>query len=188
MKIKTDSDLKLLEQKIRPIIGQVCWQARLGYGGELCLEIGKKIPYNSPLLRDEYKGEWQFGSRGSNWKLVGDGFIHFNNLEKEKLSSKLKIIEGTKITKFAIAILHKPHRPRFSELIIEFDEKYILELFISIHTSDGTFIGFNSSDRDLRDMSYWELFMPNNRIIEFYPDLTWSDQPSDVLVEELVNT
>ena len=75
-----------------------------------------------------------------------------------------------------------------SELIIEFDEKYTLELFISIHTSDGTFIGFNSSDRDLRDMSYWELFMPNNRIIEFYPDLTWSDQPSDVLVEELVNT
>jgi hypothetical protein len=38
--------------------------------------------------------------------------------------------------------------------------------------------------------------MPNRRIIEFYPDLTdeinptltWSDQPSDAVVEELVNS
>ena len=176
MKIKTDSNLKLLEQKILPIIGQVCWQARLGYGGELCLEIGKKIPYDSPLLRNEYKGDWQFGSRGSLWKL--DGFMINSDLEEKELLSKLKVIEGTKITKFAIQF-----EPSFPQLIIEFDNKHTFSLLISPNSFD-------------RDMSCWELFMPNRRIIELYPDLTeeidptltWSDQASDVVVEELVNS
>jgi|688.fasta_scaffold03100_26 hypothetical protein len=60
MNIKIYHDLKSLEQKMQPLVGQLCWQARLGYGDELCLEFGERIPYNSPLLEDEFKGEWQW--------------------------------------------------------------------------------------------------------------------------------
>jgi hypothetical protein len=43
MHISKKSDLQSLRKKIKPILGQSCWQARLGYGDELCLEIGEKI-------------------------------------------------------------------------------------------------------------------------------------------------
>ena len=72
-KIDQDYFYRLVE----PIIGKVCWQIRLGYGQELCLEIGEKIPYHSPILDDEFKGEWQLGTRASEWAIyeIPLGFI-----------------------------------------------------------------------------------------------------------------
>jgi hypothetical protein len=164
MNIKIYHDLKSLEQKMQPLVGQLCWQARLGYGDELCLEFGERIPYNSPLLEDEFKGEWQLGSRGSDWGLFCNGeTLATSELEIEQLSPLLKRIEGTKVTQIRIF---------YPILLLNFDNQFCL------------LIKLNPDDLESQDLAAWELFTPNHRILEFYPNGTWSEQASDEIIQE----
>ena len=164
MNIKIYHDLKSLEQKMQPLVGQLCWQARLGYGDELCLEFGERIPYNSPLLEDEFKGEWQLGSRGSDWGLFCNGeTLATSELEIEQLSPLLKRIEGTKVTQIRIF---------YPILLLNFDNQCCL------------LIKLNPDDLESQDLAAWELFTPNHRILEFYPNRTWSEQASDEIIQE----
>ena len=41
----------------------------MSYGQELCLEIGAKKTYSSAQLKGELKGEWQLGTRASDWSI-----------------------------------------------------------------------------------------------------------------------
>lgn len=164
MNIKIHHELKRLEQKMKPLIGQLCWQARLGYGDELCLEFGERIPYDSPLLVDEFKGKWQLGSRGSDWELFCNGeTLATSALEIEQVSPVLKRIEGTKVTQIKIF---------YPILLLNFDNQCCL------------LIKLNPDDLDSQDLAAWELFTPNHRILEFYPNGTWSDQASDEIIQE----
>jgi hypothetical protein len=163
MNIKIYHDLKRLEQKMKPLVGQLCWQARLGYGDELCLEFGKRVPYESPLLADEFKGEWQLGSRGSNWLLSYNGkILASSKLKRKQVSPFLKRIEGTKVTQITID-------PKLS---LNFDNQCCL------------LIKLNPDDLESQDLAAWELFTPNHRILEFYPNRTWSEQASDEIIQE----
>jgi hypothetical protein len=168
MYIKNDSDLEQLRQKINPILGQLCWQIRLSYGGELCLEIGQKISCHSPLLQDEFKGEWQFGTRCTNWQLIhGNQLLATSDLESEDILLHLKAIEGTKITRLDIY---------YSDLvlIIGFDNGYQLKVIPDL------------TDTEYQDIACWELFTPHHRVLEVYPNFTWYDRPSDVPMVELI--
>ena len=44
--------------------------------------------------------------------------------------------------------------------------------------------GLNPDDLESQDLAAWELFTPNHRILEFYPNGTWSEQASDEIIQE----
>lgn len=170
MDINNNTDLERLRQKINPLLGQLCWQARLSYGDELCLEIGQKIPYDSPLLQGALKGEWQFGSRGTDWQLIQNNqVIATSALESEDILPYLKLIQETKITKFDI---------NYSDLVlvIEFNNKYQLKVIPDL------------TDTEYQDIACWELFTPEHRILQVYPNYTWYDHPSNIPMSELITT
>ena len=155
MYIKNNSDLKQLNQKIKPMLGQPCWQASLSYGGELCLEIGQKIPCESPLLQNEFKGEWQFGTRGTDWQLTKQNqILATSEREEDQILSQLNVIEGTRINQFDIDS---------SDLVltIKFDNSYQLKVIPDL---------LNTA---YQDIACWELFTPNHRILSLYPNFTW---------------
>jgi hypothetical protein len=168
MYIANNSDLDQLREKIKPILGQLCWEVRLSYGDELCLEIGKEIAYNSAFLQDQLKGEWQFGSRGTEWQLLyNKQIITTSDLDSEQTLPYLKLLEGTSI--------------------IEFDSHYS-DLMLTIGFNNGYQLKVipDLTDTEYQDVACWELFTPNNRILEVYPNFTWYDRPSDIPISEMV--
>lgn len=68
--VREPKDLDELGAILRALQGKRCWRARLGYGDELRLEFGAKIPYRNPLLAAERRGEWTLGGRASPWTLT----------------------------------------------------------------------------------------------------------------------
>ncbi len=168
MNIKNNKDLDQLREKIKPILGQLCWEVRLTYGDELCLEIGKKVGYDSPLLADDLKGEWQFGSRGTDWQLLYNNSIIANsNLDREQIFPYLKLIENTIILEF------EPNYPDLT-LIIAFNNGYQLKFIPDL------------TDLENQDVACWELFTANNQLLEVYPNFTWFDQSSDLPVGDMI--
>ena len=63
------TDLEKIRQITHPILRENCWEASLSYGGELCLEIGERIPYTNKLMAGQEKGAWRLGTRATPWKL-----------------------------------------------------------------------------------------------------------------------
>jgi hypothetical protein len=136
------------------IKGKVCWQAHLDYGQELCLEIGQKTLYHSPKLQGEYKGEWQLGTRASDWSIVirGKKPRFFVRSSEDEAIIKKKIerlndqkISGIEIIKYPTSYCYRFNLGRYALLIPE----------------------QNNDD----DLPLWELFMPDHRVLEVFPHL-----------------
>ncbi|MGL5196710.1 MAG: hypothetical protein ACRC8Y_24220, partial [Chroococcales cyanobacterium] len=144
-KITVDADLSELKQIIRSIIGEICWSASLSYGDELTLDIGEKIPYKQKVMAGKYQGEWILGTRGSEWSLESaSGIITSTAEPAEVFKEKVKVIEGTTITDV------ETNYPDLV-LIVGFSNGYQLKVFPDLE--------------DDFDLSYWELFTPNNRLV-----------------------
>jgi hypothetical protein len=150
---KLDQDYlnHLINSRIK---GQVCWQAHLDYGQELCLEIGQKIPYHSPKLQDEYKGEWQLGTRASDWSIVigrkKPRFFVRSSEDEAIIKKKIdelndQIISSIEIIKYLPSYCYRFNLGRYALLIPE-----------------------QSHDEDL---PLWELFMPDRHVLEVFPHL-----------------
>jgi len=134
------------------INGKICWQARLDYGQELCLEIGNQVPYDSPALQGEYKGEWQLGTRASDWGIVARGkirdFLVQSSEDEVSIKKKIQrlnnqIISSIEIIKYSPGYCYRFNLGRYALLIPE----------------------QNSYD----DLPLWELFMPDRRVLEVFP-------------------
>lgn len=155
-----DEDLTELKQVIRSMIGKTCWSARLSYGDELTLDIGGKIPYKQKVMEGKYKGEWILGTRGSEWTLESaSGIITSTAEPAEVFKKKVKVIEGTTITAV------ETNYPDLV-LIVGFSNGYQLKVFPDLE--------------DDFDLSCWELFTPNNRLVTMEPGGIWTNRRSDV--------
>jgi hypothetical protein len=159
-KITVDEDLSELKQIIRSIIGQICWSASLSYGDELTLDIGEKIPCKQKVMAGKYQGEWILGTRGSEWSLESPSGIITSTAEPaEVFEEKVKVIEGTTITDI------DTNYPDLV-LIVGFSNGYQLKVFPDLE--------------DDFELSYWELFTPNNRLVTLEPGGIWTNRRSDV--------
>ncbi|UAJ73381.1 hypothetical protein IQE94_03415 [Synechocystis sp. PCC 7339] len=147
---------------IQSIYGQTCWQIRLGYGQELCLEIGKKIPYHSPALSGEFKGEWQLGTRASDWAIYRKKYSATTNSDSLIKSSDYEKSIKQKITKISGQKIHKIE-------IVDFLYLFDFGLYNLIIPDQKT----------ADDLPLWELFMPNNQILEVYPNLEFQLHSQD---------
>ena len=144
------------------INGKICWQARLDYGQELCLEIGQRTPCHSPKLQDECKGEWQLGTRASDWSIVIRGkkprFFVRSSEDEAVIKQKIErlndqIISSIEIIRYPPGYCYRFNLGRYALLIPE----------------------QNSYD----DLPLWELFMPDRRVLEVFPHLEFQLHSQD---------
>jgi hypothetical protein len=153
-------DLDKLHELTKAIIGQPCWNIRLGYGEELKLEIGEQVPYRHPYFAGQYQGAWMLGSRGTDWTLkLPDGMLLNSDDDIEIIKQKIQGIVNTDIVSF------NAQYPGFS-LVISF--------------SNGAVLNIAPSAEDLLfDLAYWELFMPENKHLSLGPGSKWTYSRSD---------
>ncbi|MDY6781440.1 MAG: hypothetical protein SW833_02615 [Cyanobacteriota bacterium] len=158
-RIKKASDLNQIQGLTRKILGEPCWNAHLSYGDELCLDIGKKIPYTQKVMLGKEKGSWILGCRASQWILESqDKAIASSQLAPEGIEREVKVVEGSKITRFEIGY------PDLI-LIVSFSNGCQLKIF---------------PDLEDLDLSYWELFTPDAMLLEMGPGRIWSYCRADV--------
>lgn len=166
-KITNDADLVHLRKIVQNLIGKPCWQTGISYGDELCLEIGKKLPYTHKFFAGQNKGEWGFGTRGTDWQLISPkGIIITSSVENvEVFKEKVKIIEGTTITAF------ETHYP---------------DLILTVGFSNGCELKLFPDLEDDSEVSYWELFTPYNMLLTIEPGGIWTYTRSDVPMGEKI--
>ena len=159
-KITNNGDLEKLREIITDIIGEPCWEARMSYGDELCLEIGERIPYQHKKLAGKEKGSWMLGTRGTDWQLESPNKEIITNSKEapEVFKEKVKVIENTTITAF------ETHYPELI-LTVEFSNSCQLKIFPDLE--------------DNFDLSYWELFTPYNTLLTLEPGAIWTCTRTD---------
>jgi len=146
---------------VQGLEGKKCWKVAFGYGGELHLHFGARIPYDNPKMAGESKGAWIFGTCGTPWHIVtSEGSVSSENHSEKELALHIKELEGATVTKIGLSLPD-------GGLTVYFTNKRRLLV--------------TPSARDRRyDVPYWELFMPNHRFLAFGPGNGWSNRRSDV--------
>ena len=141
------------------LIGEICHQVRFSYGDELHLDFGEMSICDHPKLRNLLKGSWQFGTRATPWLLKKSGQLLLKSEEPEtddeiKNAKQLtrESLENKKILKFEV-------NPENLELQLLFEEDYELIL---------------QPDLEDLDLSYWDLLMPNDKVLEVGAGYFWS--------------
>lgn len=145
------------------INGKICWQAHLDYGQELCLEIGTKTSCDSPALQDEYKGEWQLGTRASFWAI----FIN----DKNKLDLFIRSSEDTAIIKKKIEQLNNQTMEGIKINKSNPDFHYRFNF--------GHYVLLIPEQNNYDDLPLWELFMADRRVLEVFPHLEFQLHSQD---------
>jgi hypothetical protein len=143
----------------KPLITETCTQVYFNYGDELCLDFGILSPEEHPKLQGLLKGSWQFGAKATPWLLKKAEQLLLNSEEPEtdveiKNAKKFtqESLENKKILKFEV-------NPDNLELQILFEDNYELIL---------------QPDLENLDLSYWDLFMPNEKVLEVGAGYFWS--------------
>jgi hypothetical protein len=160
-KITNNADLEKLREIITDIIGEPCWEARMSYGDELCLEIGERIPILHRLMKGKEQGAWMLGTRGTDWQLESSIKEIITNSKEapEVFKEKVKVIENTTITAF------ETHYP---------------DLILTVQFSNGCNLKIFPDLEDDFDLSYWELFTPYHTLLTLEPGAIWTCTRTDV--------
>ncbi len=143
----------------KSLITETCNQVYFSYGDELSLDFGVMTPETHPKLQGLFRGSWQFGTRATPWLLKKADLLLIDSEVPEtdadiKLAKKLtqESLENKKILKFET-------NPDNLELRLCFEENY--ELILKPDLND-------------LDLSYWNLFMPNEKFLEVGPGYFWA--------------
>jgi hypothetical protein len=157
-KITKSEDLAEIQQIIKKIIGETCWETRMSYGDELDLHIGDKIPYEAKCLRGKFKGSWILGSRCSDWEL--------------KLGNKVIVTSLAEDIKEQISVIE-------NQIITDININYP-ELILSLKFSNGYEFSILPDLNDDSGVSCWELFTPDHKLLQIEPNYLWSYLPSNI--------
>ena len=162
--VKGSSDLRKLARTIEGIVGKSCAKIAFGYGGELHLHFGAKLPYENPKLSGGTKGEWRLNTCGTGWVLfTPHGCVASTSVNEAFLQSELRVLGNAKVVDFEIGIPN-------NIITVEFENNCLLRIIPS--PKDDKF-----------DLPYWDLFMPNHMVVSFGPGSRWSYRRSDVFAE-----
>jgi len=162
--IVDSTDFLKLHHIVSSILAKGCWRVDFGYGGDLRLNFGARIPYESPQMAGEKKGKWRFSTMGTAWMLfTPNGIVRGKKVKKrdeESLLKKTRAIEGGKVTSLEVSIPS-------NALSISFSNGCLLRVL-------------PSPEDDKYDIPYWELLLPGHMFVAFGPGNRWSFRRSDV--------
>ncbi|MCE9532074.1 MAG: hypothetical protein K8T89_13260, partial [Planctomycetes bacterium] len=150
------------------LLGLPCLKMEFTYCDELYIHFGLPVPYRHPRLKDEMKGSWILGSRGSKWKfsvgepprLVSSEILTADAiLRAEELFQRLA---GSQV----LEVIASPHAiPTESEpgisLLVQFRDGSTLSIV-------------PTADPDQTGLADWELFTPFGMYLTCGPGQTWS--------------
>ena len=150
-----------LYRLVQGIQGKKCWQAEFSYGGELHLHFGPRTAYDNPKMAGKSKGAWIFGTCGTPWHLVTpEGSVSSENHREEELEPRIRELEGATVTSVGLSL------PDGAMTLYFTNKRRLLVM---------------PTARDRRyDVPYWEIFMPNHRLVAFGPGSSWSSRRSEV--------
>jgi hypothetical protein len=140
-------------------VGEICRQVRFSYGDELHLDCGEMSPEDHPQLKKLLKGSWRFGARATPWLLKKADHLL---LDSEQPESDMEILAAKTLTQISLEskkIWKIEVNPENLELQLFFEDDYKLIL---------------QPDLNDLDLTYWELFMPDKKILEIGPSYFWS--------------
>jgi len=151
--IRNSADLDDLRRQIQPLVGELCWRARLAYADELKLDIGAKVPYKSAKMKGLRKGSWTLGSRGTSWTLDSEEGTISSRSRRSIIEASLRELRGV-VTAVSIGY-------RQLDLQVRFENNWILT--IEHRPGQPTY-----------DLPYWEVFTPKGACIRAGPGRRWS--------------
>ncbi|MGI0484691.1 hypothetical protein ACN4EK_04580 [Pantanalinema rosaneae CENA516] len=151
--IHTASDLDPLHELLGQAIGELCWKTSLNYHHEITLHFGEPIAYTCHTQLGKDHGSWILVTRGAVWQLERTGGTTVpGQTGLEDFSQMLTHLEGQSMT--AIEITYPD-----------------LQVVIDWSNGDRLTLIPTSDDNDLPD---WELFTPEQRVLQVGPGVTWS--------------
>lgn len=151
--IQTASDLNPLHEIARRAVGELCWKTSLNYRHEITLHFGEPIAYTCHTQLGKDHGSWILGTRGAVWQLeIAGGTTVPGQTGLDGISQALHHLEGHSMTTIEIT---------YPDLRVVVDWSNGDQLIL-IPTSD---------DNDLPD---WEIFTPEQRVLQVGPGITWS--------------
>lgn len=154
VQVKSGEDLHRITELTSGILGELCWEARLGYRDELKLEIGAK---KTDELGDY--GAWMLGSRGTAWKLMArDGTLITEYYERDvptpdEVRENIQTIANNRITAFEVLYP-------------------TLGLEVTFDNGNKLLIAPTDYD-DEWDLPYWELYTPDG-VLMVGPNMQWA--------------
>ena len=146
------NEVDKLEREIGGLVGERCWHARLGYGDELKLDIGRKVPYKSPKLKGLLRGTWTVGSRATPWKLTCASGVVSSRSKRSKIEAALGEVVGN-VQAVTVG-------SRRMSLTIKIGSQFTLTIE-------------NRSVAATDDLPYWEVFTPQRTCIQAGPGRNW---------------
>jgi hypothetical protein len=153
-------DSGLSHADVHGLVGRKCWRANFAYGGELCLHFGRHIAYESPLMKDKKRGEWQLRTRGTAWQVLTPTESFFSIAGSEaSLLRKLKCLVGRKVKDISVS--------NANVLTIEFEGSRLFRVTPTRHDAKS-------------GLPFWELAMPRHMVARFGSALGWTFEPSNV--------
>lgn len=146
----TETDIREIQAKINPLLGQQAWGAALGVGSFITLEFGaSRPPVNE---RGSTHGEWHLWVYCCAWRLEGSGEVLAASEDaRPQLEAAIQHLNG-------LAIRTVEVQPPALETTITFDGGIVLRLF-PIFTE-----GFE----------HWMLYTPDGNVLTIGPGTTWS--------------
>lgn len=150
-----------VETELRSLIGKKCWKAAFSYGGDLRLHIGGRVSYGIPQMAGKKKGEWVFSTCATQWVIVS----HEHSMQsvghtQAVLEEQAKNLEARRITGISAT--------RQGMCAIAFSGNWTLIVLP------------NASDKKYK-VPYWELFMPQDKVIICGPGDQWAVKSANAI-------
>lgn len=201
---KKTTDPSVLGVVLGELAGLPCLKAEVSYGGELMLHFGSGQSYQHPKLKNQERGEWILGTRGSSWAVFVPG------------NPNLVAFQGLRLTPYPWPWGMLPHA------IIDYDraaedrsgalgglagavvlgaaasccfgrnpKKKTVERTVGMNISfvSGAWFSlmpFPEVDIDKDPLADWELFTPLHTYLQCGPGFFWSYLRSDTPDESQV--
>ena len=121
--------------------------------------FGARIQHGKPGLKDDYKGEWELGTYGCAWRVIGDGKILCGS--DDSVDSIDELDRALNHIAFG-AIISLQRRGRF-DICIELDNNMAIDFFASASDDDELF----------------HIFCPGNKYVRFTAQRGWALSDSD---------
>jgi hypothetical protein len=148
-----NTDIALIHEKIKPLVGQKPWEVKLGWGSFITFEFGEKLPDEGGHIH----GEWHLWVRHCAWRIeTEDMVLAASQDNRDNLAVAVKVMKNASV--LSIEVL----APAL-ETIIQFEDSLYLRLF-PMHTEK-----FDS----------WQLFTPDRNVLTICPGSQWSYQSAD---------
>ena len=154
----TDKDINDIKEIVHSLVGQVSWEAKLGYGSFLTFNFGKLLP---PDKRSLVIGEWHLWIRYCAWRIETDIEVIAGSEDEDDalLDKNVKRLQNVPIVKFDIT------KPAL-ETTIHFSNALRLRLFPVYSTLES-------------EADNWLLFTPDEKVLKVGPGANWSHQKSN---------